>query len=387
MYYLDHCGSTHLSAEVKAKLEGLIRADIYGNPTAIHHEAGRDARDLIESTRHDVARELGAPASAVIFTSGATEANNLILWGFALRNHGRPCRIIFGATEHKSVFDTCQFLGAQGLAMVTELKVNGIGSIDLNDLEDELKKSVNIPTLVALMHINNEIAARSPIEDISELCRRYGAFYHCDGVQGFVRETIDLSEQIFGSYVLSPHKIYGPKGVGILLLGDGPISPRIVPALQGGDQEGGRRPGTHNTLAIAGAGVAVSQHNTQRTSRVKHMQKCEEAFVTTLTAMSTRVRLTVPCNRLAPGIVNFYFENIDAPTLLEHLPHVCINRGASCIGVSGERYSHVPKALGLPIEIQANVLRASFGDGVSLEESKVAAKLIVEAGELVKNPR
>jgi hypothetical protein len=117
------------------------------------------------------------------------------------------------------------------------------------------------------------------------------------------------------------------------------------------------------------------------------MRKCEEAFVTTLTSLSKRVRLTVPPNRVAPGIVNFFFENIDAPTLLERLPQVCINRGASCIGASGERYSHVPKALGLPIEIQANVLRASFGDGVSTEDSKVAAKLIVEASETVKNPR
>jgi len=387
VYYLDHCGSTHLSAEVKAKLEDLIKTDHYGNPTAIHHEAGRHARDLIERARYEVAKELAAPTSTVIFTSGATEANNLVLWGFALRNHGRPCRIIYGSTEHKSIFDTCQFIGAQGLAMVTELKVDRAGSLDLNDLEAELKKSVKIPTLVALMHINNEIAARSPIEDISELCRRYGAFYHCDGVQGFVREAVDFSNQTFGSYVISPHKIYGPKGVGILLLGDGPISPRIVPVLQGGDQEGGRRPGTHNTLAIAGAGVAVSQHNAQRTSRLKHMKKCEEAFVTTLMSISTRVRLTVPPNRLVPGIVNFYFENIDAPTLLERLPHVCINRGASCIGASGERYSHVPKALGLPIEVQANVLRASFGDGVSIEDSKVAAKLIVEAGETIKNPR
>lgn len=385
-FYLDHCGSTPVSNAVKLRIKELLDADAFGNAAASHHQEGQRAENIINAARHDVANAVKSSPESVVFTSGATEANNMVLWGHALRFAGRSPRILFGSTEHKSVFETCQAIGSLGLAVTTELPVTRAGAIDLKALELALKASAGRPTLVALMHINNEVPARHSVEEVSVMCRSHGAYFHCDSVQGFVREALDFSAGIFGSYVISPHKIYGPKGIGILLLGDNALSPRLNPPHRGGDQERGIRPGTHNTLAIAAAATAVSSHNQQRAARVKHMSTCADVFSTTLLNASSDICLTVPTNSEAAGIVSFYAKNVDASSLLESLPMVCINKGSSCIGSSGEKFSHVPKALGLPIEIQANILRASFGDGVSIADSKTAALMIAEAIRKLKSP-
>ena len=377
LYYLDHCGSTPLAPEVHDAAQAFLNSGNFGNPAAVHHEAGLKAYQLVEDSRKVISKALGASPEEIIFTSGATEANNLLLWGFALRYRTRGCHIIYGATEHKSVFDTCQALCELLGITASEAPVKSTGATDLIALKALLEKSRGTPKLVAIMHTNNEIPVRSPIEEISTLCLTHGAFFHCDGVQGYVREKIDFSKGTFGSYVISTHKIYGLKGLGILILGSGALSPRLTPAYKGGSHERGIRPGTMNTLAIAAGARAIALHESNRTARVKHMKDCANVFVETLRNLKG-FHLTVPLNELAGGIVNFYVNGIDAPTLLQETPEVCINRGASCTGSGGEKFSHVPKALGLPIEISANVLRASFGDGVTFDQSRAAAEILIK---------
>jgi cysteine desulfurase len=313
-----------------------------------------------------------------MFTSGAAEANHLILWGFALRYHTQGCRVLFGTTEHKSIIETAQALTEVNGVSVAEVPVGSDGTVDLEDLKRQLSSAPHTPTLVCLMHINNEVPARHPIEAISTLCKRHNAFFHCDGVQGFVRESIDFAQQTFGSYVISSHKIYGPKGCGVLVIGDNPLATRLAPAYRGGSQERGLRPGTVNTLAIVGAAKAIEEHSMQRIVRVQHMTRCANIFVEEMTQRSKDFRLTTPLVKNAPGIVSFYIDGIDAPTILAATPDLCINRGSSCIGAGGERFSHVPKALGLPIEVQANVLRASFGEIISQEDSRQAAVILAQ---------
>jgi cysteine desulfurase len=378
LLYLDHCGSTPLAKEVEDSILNFLKSESFGNPSAVHHEVGKRANELVSASREAIAHALGAKSNEIIFTSGATEANNLLLWGFALRYRAQGCHIIFGATEHKSVFDTCSALSDLGGVAVTECGVDASGEIDLDELERQLALTQGQSVLVALMHMNNEIPARHPVESVSRLCTRYGAFFHCDGVQGYVRERLDFASGLYGSYVISTHKIYGPKGLGLLVFGSGPLSTRITSAYHGGSQEAGLRPGTLNTLAIVAGAATVALHESKRAQRVQHMAHCAEAFVNTLSGLISSFKLTTPLNSKVAGIVNFYFEDIDAPTLLASLKEVCINRGASCTGSGGEQYSHVPKALGLPVEVQANVLRASFGDAVSMEDSKIAAARIAE---------
>jgi cysteine desulfurase len=388
LFYLDHCGSTPLAPLVRDEILGFLASDIYGNPSADHHQAGRRAADIIDDARQNIASAIGARPENIIFTSGATEANNLALWGFFLRYRGRGCRLIYGATEHKSVIEVAENIATVGGADVLKNPVLPSGSLDLNILEDHLKSGKGRPTLVAIMHINNEIPVRHPINEISQLCHRYGAFFHCDGVQGYVREPVNLNSGSFGSYVFSAHKIYGPRGVGILAIADNQLASRFAPAHRGGDQEYGLRPGTPNTLAIVGAARAVQLHEAERARRVIHMHACAEAFTNALLTNVDYARLTVPIDSCAAGIVNFYIEGLDAPSLLSCVPDICINRGASCIGSGGEHYSHVPMALGCPVEIQANTLRASFGDAVTADDSVAAALRLAEAiHKLNRQPR
>lgn len=379
MLYLDHCGSTPLSSPVKNAILQFIESNNFGNPAASHHLIGRKAQESIESARLVIANCLKAKPQEIIFTSGATEANNLLLWGFVNRYHARGCHIIFGATEHKSIYDTANFLKENAGITASEAVVDSNGIVDLTKLEDDLRHNKGKPTLVALMHINNEIPARHPVEEISKLCAKYGAFFHCDGVQGFVREPLNFNQGLFGSYVISTHKIYGPKGLGILVLGNGPLAPRLLPSYHGGDHEHGLRPGTLNTLAIIAGATAIKSHEELRTSRVEHLKNCSDIFIKILSEQIHSFRLTTPPNHLAAGIVNFYFDNQDSQSLLLKLEDICLNRGASCLGGGGERFSHVPRALGLPIEVQANVLRASFGDAITVEEVKIAVDKIIAA--------
>ena len=344
-YYLDHCGSTPLALEIQDAAQSFLKSVNFGNSTAIHHVAGHIAHETIEESRCSIANCIGATPEQIIFTSGATEANNLMLLGFALRYRERSPVIIYGATEHKSVFDTCQMIAESLGVSVTEAPVNPSGAIDIDRLEVLLRNRSTRPTLVAIMHTNNEIPARNPIEEISKLCSKHGAFFHCDGVQGYVREKVNFSQNTFGSYVLSPHKIYGPKGIGILILGDHGLSPRIIPPYRGGNHERGLRPGTLNTFAINIGAKAVTLHETLRDRRLMHMKLCAKAFVEIMREIPG-FHLTVPPNQDAAGIISFYVEGLDAPTLLAATPEVCINRGAACTGSGGETFSHVPKALG-----------------------------------------
>jgi cysteine desulfurase len=378
MYYLDHCGTTPLDPDVSHFMKDLIDANIFGNPSASHHEAGRHAFDMIENARETCERLFNAKNSQVLFTSSATEANNIILAGFASRYKNRTCRILYSAIEHKSVLETCQSLNEWAGVSTIEIPVFPNGRLDLDFLESELMKDNSVPTLVTIMHINNELPIRNPVEQISTLCLKYNAFFHSDGVQGYVREPLNFNENLFGSYTISSHKIYGPKGLGILVLGSGPLSPRLLPYMHGGDQEFGLRPGTLNTLAIAAGAKAIEIHEKKRVDRIKHMHDCAHLFSNYLKNHLKSFHLTIPIDQQAAGIVNFYIENQDSQSLLLKIPRVCINRGASCLGAGGERYSHVPRALGLPIEIQANILRASFGDGIKLEDIEKASQLVVE---------
>ena len=383
IYYFDHCGTTRPSEPVKQSMIDSVHKEHFGNPSAVHHAAGFQASEDVERARLSIAEALRSHSPGpqhIIFTSGASEANNLVILGFWMRFRDRGARILYGATEHKSVLEPAKQVGDLPNGLATELPVDKMGTVDLRVLESLLKDNPGkTPTLVALMHTNNEIPTRHPVEAIAALCKTYKAYFHCDTVQGFVRETIDLASGNYGSVVLSPHKIYGPKGVGILAFSASPLRPPIMPPYVGGDQEFGVRPGTLNPYSIVPAALAVAEHEKNRAALLQHLRACDELFAREMTARCKGFRLTVPVNPSVPGIVNFYIDQQDAPSLLQKMQRVCINRGASCTGAGGEKYSHVPKALGLPIEIQANVLRASFGWNATLEDIKKGVEEIALA--------
>ncbi len=375
--YLDHCSTTPMDQSVATAMQ-KIGATVFGNPSAAHHQAGMMASEILEAARQAAAQILGAPYDGVIFTSGATEANNMVLQGFVLKNrHHRP-RILVGATEHKSVFETADFCRAYFGAQVEIIPVQKDGCIDMAQLRDLCAQDTDRPTLVAVMHMNNEIPAVNPIRDVAMLCEKYGYFLHVDAVQSYVRQPIDLRTLGANSLVISPHKFYGPKGCGILALRDGAKDCGLTPLVHGGTQEFGMRAGTPNPILIHGASAALQLHETRRPDLMRHMQDCQDAFLDELRAHCSSWHLTVPLSKACAGIVSLWFDDISANDILAALPHICINRGSSCVGSGGEKHSHVYATLGYPTEVAANILRVSFGFRVDAKQCREAAQRIAE---------
>ena len=387
--YIDHCGTTPLAREVRDAMIAFMgsgdETGNFANPAAHHHAAGRCAFEAVEKARAAVAAAIHAKPEWVSFTGGASEANNIVLHGFARKHRHGKCRILVGATEHKSVLDSALDLRDQSGCEVDILPVNkSNGSIDMEALVAGLAKvpAGSIPTMVAIMWCNNEIPARNPVEEIAKLCAKAKAFFHCDAVQGVVREEVNVTRLAglgLSSLVFAPHKIYGPKGVGVLVIPERSPMLRIDAPFQGGEQEKKLRPGTLNTLGIVGTGVAVALHSQRRAELLAHLKACDEAFIQSMSAVKG-FALTVPRTDSCPGIVNFHVDGIDAESLVHEVANeVCANRGASCSGAGGEKIRHVPAALGLPVEIAANVIRVSFGFANTLADAAQAARILQAA--------
>jgi cysteine desulfurase len=378
--YFDHCGSTPMGHASKAVMLDLLSNQAFGNSMATHHALGLAASDIVEKSRTEIAQLLQCREENIHFFSGASEANNFIVFSFWNRFKDRGCRIFYSAIEHKSILEPCLLLASFAGVESKSIGVDKSGHLLLDVLEAELSNNPNrTPTLVCVMHTNNEVPARQSISEIQALCKRHKAYFHCDAVQGIVRESLQVSSETFGSCVISPHKFYGPKGVGILCTTNSSTSPLLAPLYRGGDQESGFRPGTLNTPAIGASSVALREHLERLVDLRAHLLSCDKLFVEAMSKRLPGFKLTVPKTTEAPGIINFYIENNDAQSLLLRLKGVCINRGASCTGAGGEKFSHVPRALGLPVEVQANVLRASFGWHCRLEEIEPAVKAIADA--------
>lgn len=385
--YVDHCGTTPLAREVRDAMITHMDHGSFGNPAAFHHAIGHDAFRDVETARSEIAEALNARPEWIYFTGGASEANNIVIHGFVRRSQD-GCRILIGASEHKSVLDTAMSFENWSRCQVEQLRLDPTtGALDLNHLAGRLADNPdNLPTLVAIMATNNEIPATNDLEAIATLCGDHRAFWHCDAVQGYVRKAFDVQTLGASSLVIAPHKFYGPKGIGILVIPERSPMLRLDGPIKGGDQERKLRPGTLNTLAIAGAAAAVKLHETRRAELNRHMLDCDAAFVSAMRAALSDFALTVPFTETCPGIINFHIDGVDAESLIHMVStEVCANRGASCSGAGGEKARHVPTALGLPVEIAANVIRVSFGFANSGDDVTMAAEIFVAAARKIRS--
>ena len=249
MPYLDYNATTPVDLRVLDAMVPLF-AERFGNPSSVHHGTGRTAAVIVEGARRQVAGIVGMNSSDVIFTSGATEANNLALAGYR-RGLGRPARILAGATEHKSVLGTCRVLQEDGSTFVM-IRVVSNGTIDLGDLEDKLSEGADI---VSVMAANSETGVVNPVREAARLAHGHGALFHCDATQAIGRIPFDAEEMGTDMVTLSSHKIYGPKGCGALVA-TREARKRLAAVMHGGGQERDLRSGTPNVPAIVGFGMA-----------------------------------------------------------------------------------------------------------------------------------
>lgn len=375
--YLDYQATTPVDPRV---LEAMLPwfSLRFGNPHSTGHGFGHEAGDAVEAARREIADLITADAKEIVFTSGATESNNLGIKG-AIRfvaNHRpeQPRRVITVATEHKCVLESVRDLQAEGAA-VEILPVDAEGILDLERLETHLREGAS---LVSVMAVNNEIGVIQDLAAIGALCRRYGALFHTDAAQGFGKIAIDVDAMNIDLLSISGHKIYAPKGIGALYVRRRPRV-RLEPLFSGGGQERGLRSGTLSPALCVALGAAARIAGGEMAAEMARLKELAERFLAGLGSLGGIARHGHPIARI-PGNLNLSIEGIRALDLMASLPRLALSTGSACNSASVET-SYVLAALGVPSSQAAGALRIGFGRFTTIAEVDAAAAEIVAAVE------
>jgi cysteine desulfurase len=374
MVYLDAMASTPVDPQVVAAMAPYW-SEAFGNPHSADHAAGWRAAEAVEAAAASIARLIGAEPDEIVFTSGATEANNLALLGLAGRAPSNRRRILVSAIEHKSVLSAARAAARHGLSCEI-VPVDAHGSIDADRLAAMLSDDV---LCVAAMAVNNEIGTIQDIAGISAACERVGAHFLCDAVQAPLALDIDVADLGLATLSLSAHKIYGPKGIGALRIRRD-VQREIEPQIHGGQQQSGLRAGTLPTPLCVGFGAAAElllagEVDAER-SRVAELR---DRFEIGLAGLGTPLRFNGVGACRHPGNSNVSFIRRDGRELLQSLqPKVAASSGSACSSGIVEP-SHVLRAIGLSGEEADSSIRFSLGRFTNRREVEVALQAIAQA--------
>ena len=375
--YLDYLSTTPVDPRVKKKM--IESFDAFGNAASKNmHHYGVEAMRLIETAREKVAQLIKADKTEIVFTSGATESNNLALKGAAYFYRRQGKHIITMKTEHKAVLDPCQYLESQGFEL-TYLNPKKNGRLDMHAFETAIRPDT---ILVSIMHVNNETGVIQDIETISDITQKHHLVFHVDAAQGAARLPIDVSNYSIDLLSLSGHKMYGPKGIGALYIRNKP-KVRLVPLMHGGGHEQGFRSGTLPTHQIVGLGEACHILCHELKTDQLRMEKLHHVFWNELKDIHS-IHINGDNEFKVPGCFNMTIDGIDAETLLLSLNDLAFSTGAAC-STFNISPSHVLLAQGLtPAQIQSTV-RLSLGRYTSIEEANHAAlEIKTNIGKLYK---
>jgi cysteine desulfurase len=381
--YLDNQSSTRLDPRV---LEAMLPyfTEQFGNPHSTSHAYGRIAAEAIEQARHEVAALIHADPRELIFTSGATEANNLAIKGAAhfarLYPHGAQPRdhIVTLRTEHKCVLESCAQLEREGFG-VTYLPVEPNGLVSL----EALAAAVNERTLlVSVMVAHNEIGVIQPLAEIGALCRSKGVLFHSDAAQAFGKIGLDVEAMQIDLLSISGHKVYGPKGIGMLYVRRRPRV-RLLPLIDGGGQERGLRSGTLPTPLCVGIGRAATIAAAEMTGEGMRLRGLRDRLQTGLARRLPELRLNGDAERRLPGSLNFCFPGIEAIKLIEACPGIAISTGSACTSANVEP-SYVLRAIGLSDEDANSGIRIGLGRFTTLAEVDFAVEALAAAATRLK---
>lgn len=368
--YLDYAATTPVDPLVSEKMiECLIADNQFGNPGS-SHVLGQDAKKAVDQAREEVANLIRAHANEIIWTSGATEANNLALKGAAHLYQGKGKHIITLKTEHPSVLDCCQYLEKKGF-LVTYLKPEENGVLNLAKLESALRDDT---ILVSIMHVNNEIGVIQDIPKIAEMTSSKGILLHVDAAQSAGKIPIDLQKTPIDLMSFCAHKVYGPKGIGALYVRRLPRV-RVAAQIHGGGQEQGMRSGTLPTHQIVGMGASFSLALSNMDQEFQKLTRLRNRFWEQINGLPVKVNGDLA--HAFPGIINICFSGQKAEKLIQSLPNLAISAGSACSSM-GTEPSYVLRALGLSISDAAASLRFSFGRFTTEDEVDSAAKALCE---------
>lgn len=373
--YMDYAATTPVDPRVLNEMKRYFTQK-FGNTMSLHHY-GREAKEAVEEAREQVARLMGAKATEVIFTSGATEANNFALKGIAFANRHRGKHIIISSIEHHSVIDPAKYLARNGFEL-SFLPVDKHGVVKLELLEKLIRKDT---ILVSVMHANNEIGTIQPIEEIGSICEERDVYFHCDAAQSFGKIDVDVDEMKVDLLTVSAHKLYGPKGVGAIYIREGT---EIEPLLHGGGHEFGLRSSTLNVPGIVGFGKAVEIAGEEMKAEASRLRKLRDKLIREVLKIAGSHLNGHPTRRL-PNNANFWFSGVEGESLVMELDRygIAASTGSACSSSSLEP-SHVLLAIGLRPHEAHGSLRLSLGRWSTMEDVDYVLKVLPRAIERLR---
>ena len=372
--YLDHHATTPIDPAVLTAMMPYL-TDRFGNAASRTHRYGWEAEEAVHTAREHVAALINAKPEEILFTSGATESDNMALKGIAWANRDRGHHIITTPTEHKAVLDTCHALERQGFE-VTYVPVDATGLVD----PDDVRKAITPQTiLISIMYVNSEIGTIAPLAAIGAIAREHGVLFHSDAVQGVGKLPCDVDTLNVDLLSISAHKIYGPKGVGALYVRKTrPERIQLHPLIDGGGHERGMRSGTLNVPGIVGLGTACTvcqdclQHESQR------LVELRQQLYNGLRARVDDMYLNGHPERRVPGNLNLSFARVQDESLLLSLQDiVALSSGSACTSDSHEP-SYVLQAIGVPDHLSHSAIRFGLGRETTTEEIDIVIDAVAE---------
>ncbi|KAH0952243.1 hypothetical protein HN011_003547 [Eciton burchellii] len=369
--YLDAQATTPLDPRVLDKMMPYQIA-YHGNPHSRTHMYGWETEKAVEHARKQIADLIGAESKEVIFTSGATECNNIAVKGVARFYKSKKNHVVTTQTEHKCVLDSCRALEAEGFH-VTYIPVKSNGLIDLNELEAAIRPSTSI---VSIMTVNNEIGVKQPIEEIGAICKNRKVFFHTDAAQAVGKISIDVNAMNIDLMSISGHKLYGPKGIGALYVRRRPRV-RVEPLQSGGGQERGMRSGTVPPALAVGLGAACELAKTEMAYDHEYITTLSNHLINKIMSNLSQVVRNGDPVAWYPGCVNLSFACVEGESLLMALKDVALSSGSACTSASLEP-SYVLRAIGASEDLAHSSIRFGIGRFTTLEEVDYTAESTIQ---------
>jgi len=376
---MDYSATTPVDKRVAEKMAKYLTMEgDFGNPASRSHYYGWQAEKAVDGARSQVASLVGADPREIVWTSGATESNNLAIKGIANFYHKRGKHIITLKTEHKAVLDTCRQLEREGFE-VTYLEPLSNGLLDINVFKDAIREDT---ILASIMHVNNEIGVIQDIQSIGDICREHKIFFHVDAAQSVGKVPIDLTSLPVDLMSFSAHKIYGPKGMGALYVSRKPRV-RLEAQMHGGGHERGMRSGTLATHQIVGMGEAFAIAKAEMLEEGKKIKQLRDRLLEGFSDME-EVVINGDIEQRVPGNLNISFNYVEGESLMMAISDVAVSSGSACTSASLEP-SYVLRALGRSDELAHSSIRFSIGRYTTEKDVDDAIRLVREKVEKLRD--
>jgi cysteine desulfurase len=376
--YLDNHATTRTDPRV---VEAMLPyfSEVYGNPASVSHRFGWEAQEAVDRAREQVAGVLGAEGREIVFTSGATESNNLAIKGAAQALARKGRHLVTAASEHRAVLDTMKRLGREGWD-VTIVPCDETGQVSAEAVAEAITPQT---VLVSVMAANNEVGTLNPVREIGSLCHEKGVLFHTDATQAVGKVPLDVLADEIDLLSLSGHKFYGPKGIGALYVRRSRPQVRLQPQLDGGGHERGLRSGTLPVPLVVGLGAAAELAARERPEESARLLDLRERLHACIAQKVLDIRLNGHPTRRLPGNLNLSFSYVDGEALMMAMRDVAVSSGAACTSANPEP-SHVLRAMGLDEEMARASLRFGLGRFTTAEEIDFAIAAVADAVERLR---